>query len=303
MDNMLQVVRQESVEMKYNRKHIDDYIRSFIKSNDHLINKTEQGIKLIEKYMSKAYYTTKNARIKQLEGMDLHALVIDIYVGIAYCVTPELFTSISAQMAGRLKFSDKPDAIKTIAELLAVLCNTDVFDIFKRTKFSSLEIKSNIELPDEMMEFIINTQFLPPMLCEPLEVTNNSTSGYLTHNDSVILGKGNHHTGELCLDVINKMNKVCLKLDTAFLSHVEENPTSVLDTQEKRDQWLVFKKQSYSFYLLIAKQSNEFYLTHKVDKRGRIYSQGYHLNTQGTPFKKAMVELANEELIEGVYTI
>jgi DNA-directed RNA polymerase len=43
-----------------------------------------------------------------------------------------------------------------------------------------------------------------------------------------------------------------------------------------------------------------FHLTHKVDKRGRIYSQGYHVNTQGAAFKKAMIELAKEELIEGV---
>jgi len=50
----------------------------------------------------------------------------------------------------------------------------------------------------------------------------------------------------------------------------------------------------------MVSQGNEFYLTNKVDKRGRIYSQGYHINTQGTSFKKAMIDLAHEELVTGM---
>ena len=49
----------------------------------------------------------------------------------------------------------------------------------------------------------------------------------------------------------------------------------------------------------MVSQGNRFYLTHKVDKRGRIYAQGYHITTQGTAFKKAMIELAEPEFIEG----
>jgi DNA-directed RNA polymerase len=43
---------------------------------------------------------------------------------------------------------------------------------------------------------------------------------------------------------------------------------------------------------------NEFYLTHKYDKRGRIYCQGYHVNYQGTPWNKAVIQFANEEIVE-----
>jgi DNA-directed RNA polymerase len=89
-------------------------------------------------------------------------------------------------------------------------------------------------------------------------------------------------------------------LDTDFLSKVEEVPTFELDTQDKLDDWTRFKKQSYYFYTLLAKQGNKLYFNHKVDKRGRIYSQGYHLNTQGTAFKKAMLEFAKEELVTGL---
>ena len=138
------------------------------------------------------------------------------------------------------------------------------------------------------------------MVCEPNELTNNYSSGYLTHNDSLILGKGNHHEGDICLDVLNKQNQTALRLDTDFLSKVEEEPTFTLDTGEKIDMWHQFKVQSYQFYTLIAKQRNHFYLTHKVDKRGRIYAQGYHISSQGSSFKKASIELAKQELVEGI---
>lgn len=49
---------------------------------------------------------------------------------------------------------------------------------------------------------------------------------------------------------------------------------------------------------LIAK-GNKFWMTHRPDFRGRLYSQGYHVNTQGNSFRKAIVELAEPEIVEG----
>lgn len=300
MDTMLQIQRQINIEEQYNRKHIDKRIREEIEANPDMQAKIDQGIQLVTEYMGKDYYESKNARIAQLQGLDLRTLVTEIFVGIAYCQTEELFTSVTAMMAGRLRFSDKLDAIKTIAELLAVLCLTDAFDILKADKSASLMVVSRIPLSADTLRFIENSQYLPPMVCKPLELENNYSSGYLTHNDSLILGTGNHHDGDLCLDVLNKLNQIPLRLDTDFLSTVEEDPTFVADTPEKAQQWENFKRQSYEFYLLIAQYGNRFHLTHKVDKRGRIYACGYHISTQGTAFKKSMVELAKQEVVEGV---
>lgn len=300
MDTLEQIQRQENIEMQYSRKHIDKYIRDEIEANPIMQDKIEQGIQFVTEYMGKTYYDSKNKRIAQLQGLDLRTLVTEIFVGIAYCQTEELFTSVTAMMAGRLRFSDKLDAIKTIAELLAVLCMTDAFDILKASKSASLVVVSRIPLSADTIRFIANSQYLPPMVCRPLPLENNYSSGYLTHNDSLVLGTGNHHDGDLCLDVLNLMNQIPLSLDTDFLSSVEEDPTFVADTQEKIEQWDNFKRQSYEFYLLIAQYGNRFWLTHKVDKRGRIYSCGYHITTQGTAFKKACVELAKQEIVMGV---
>lgn len=300
MDTLIQIERQKSIERQYNRKHIDGYIKEAITSNPVMQEKITMGVSLIQEYLAKEYYPSKNNRIKQLENIDLPSLVLELFIGIAYCQREELFTSVTAQMASRLKFSDKTSAITTVAELIAVLCRTDAFDIGKANRMASLTVISRIPLEPELLVFIENSQYLPPMVCTPLELESNYSSGYLTHNDSLILGSGNSHSGDICLDVLNLVNKVALRLDTDFLSSIEEEPTFELDTQDKTNQWNVFKKQSYDFYLLIAQYGNTFYLTHKVDKRGRIYSQGYQISTQGTPFKKASIELAHEELVTGV---
>lgn len=301
METMREIVLQEMNEMRFNRKHIDAKIRDEIKANPDMCDKMAQGVQLVQQYMQGSYYESKMKRIAQLVDMDLGALVLDMFVGIAYCLRPELFTSVTAQLASRLKFSDKREAITTVAELTAVLCATDAFDIEKANKMASLMVVSQIPLSEGLVTFIEESQYLPPMVCEPLELSHNFSSGYLTHNDSLILGSGNHHDGDLCLDVLNTMNKVALQLDTEFLCKLEEEPTFDLDTQDKLDQWNAFKQQSYMFYTLLQSQGNKFYFNHKVDKRGRIYSQGYHLNPQGTAFKKAMLEFSKEEMVTGVF--
>ena len=300
METMREIVLQEMNEQRFSRKHIDAKIRKEILDNKDMQAKLIEGERLVKEYMEGTYYASKMVRIAQLENMDVPALVLDIFTGVAYSQRPELFTSVSAQMASRLKFDDKAEAITTVAELLAVLCRTDAFDITKEDKQASLMLVSCIPLSEQLVEFIENSQFLPPMVCEPLELTHNFSSGYLTHNDSLILGSGNHHDGSLCLDVLNTMNKVQFKLDLDFLSIVEEVPTFELDTQAKMDQWAAFKKQSYMMYSLMAQQGNRFYFTNKVDKRGRIYAMGFHLNPQGTSFKKSCLEFAKEELVTGV---
>lgn len=307
------VMLQEMNEQRFNRKHIDAKIRKSIEADPFMQTKLKEGVALVQNYLSKTYtYTTKEGetkvfeskmkRIAQLQGLDIEAMVMDLFVGVAYFPYPELFTSVTSQMSARLQFSDRVEAITTVAEILAVLADTDAFDIFKEDRRGSLKLQSRIPLDEGVIRFVENSQFLPPMVCEPLPLTINYSSGYLQHNDSLLLGSGNHHDGDLCLDVLNTMNKVALSLDLEFLCKVEEEPTFELDTPEKAEQWRRFKEQSYMMYDLMAQQGNRFYLTHKVDKRGRIYAHGYHINTQGASFKKAMLEFAEPELVEGVPT-
>lgn len=321
MNQIELITLQEDIEQKFAHKHVDAKIRDAIDQNPDMAMKIREGAERLKNWLEGNYYDSKNRRLSQLKKLDLEALVFEIFVGIAQVLVPTLYTSVVAQLAGRLGFDDKRDSIATMGEIVAILCLTDAFDITKDGPQASLKLESRIPLPEELVGFIMNTQYLPPMLCEPKELRNNRESGYLTFNDSLILGSGNHHAGNICLDVLNKMNQVKLMLDTDFLRKIEEDPNSEFTiekikeaawergedisgheaaerVEQQRENWKNFKKQSYEFYSLMARCGNRFHLTHKVDKRGRIYAQGYHLNTQGTSFKKASIEFAQEEFIE-----
>ena len=329
MDNMYQIMAQEAIERKYSRKHIDGYIRAAISENPVNQSKVDKGVALIKDWMEGQYRPEKEARIKQLKAFApddaaVAKTVTDLFVGIAYVQKPQLMSSLNVQLAGRLGFDDREQAIKTVAEMLSVLCLTDAFDITKESRMASLMVVSRIELDARLLEFIEQSEYLPPMVCQPNGLESNYDSGYLTHKDSLILGNGNHHDGNICLDALNIANSVKLKLDVDFLLALEEDKSFELKSEDEFNEWVVLKKKHKQFptyesyvayvegmwemfkstsakmYMEMVKAGNEFYLTHKVDKRGRIYAQGYHISTQGNPYKKAMIDLANEEIVEGV---
>lgn len=321
MHEMMRIELQELNEKRFCRKHIDPMIRAWFIDEPAVQDAIDKGVDLLLAYASTTYsYQSKNDRVANLAGMDFRSLVVDVFVGIAYLTRQELFTSVTAQLAGRLGWDDKPAAITTMAEIVAVLTDTDAFDIIKASKYASLYVDSRFDLPEKILKLVEDSLYLPPMVVKPKEVKTNMSSGYLTYNDSLVLGKGNHHDGDLGLDVINLMNGVALSLNTEFLKNVEELPTDVtaqdmIDGAAERgdyitqteadervrkhyDNWDRFKKQSYEFYYLMATQGNEFHLTHKRDKRGRMYAQGYHISTQGNAFKKAMIDFAHKEVID-----
>lgn len=300
MNEAVRYINQEFIEERFNRKKIDQMIRQEFIDSESIQDCIKQGVYLLEKWLSKTYYESKNIRLEAVKHLDLEKLVTDIFVGISYCKVPELFTSVTAQLAARLNFSDRVDAITTMAEIVAVLAETDVYDIDKDGKYDSMYITSNISFDDKLDQFIEDSQYLPPMVCEPRKLTNNRSGAHLTYNDSLILGSGNHHDGDICLDVLNTMNSVELQLDTEFISKFEELPTYNLVIPRQKDLWKRYKIQSYRFYKMMVDYGNCFHLTHKVDKRGRIYAQGYHITTQGTAFKKACIDLYNEEIVTGV---
>ena len=300
VNKMLPVDRQYLLEDSYYRGNIDKLIKQEILDNSDICHKMEQGREYLSNWMTQEYFESKDKRLARLHTLDLEQLILDILIGVAYCQIPELFTSVTAQLASRLKFSEKEDGIRTIGEILAVLCQTDAFDIIKPSKDASLMVQSRIPLSDKVIRYVEQSNYLPPMVSEPEWLTHNYQSAYYSFDDSVVLGSGNHHNGDLCLDVLNIKNSTALSLCTEFLSTVEEEPTKELDTHVKAINWDRFKTDSYKFYRLMVGQGNRFFLTHKPDTRGRIYAQGYHITTQGSPFKKAMLEFADKEIVEGV---
>lgn len=299
-EHMLPEDMQKANEYRFARAHIDKYIRDYLRAEQDVMEKVAEGVELVQAYMDGEYYESKMIRIEQIRHLNLEEMVFEIFVASAYCQVPELFTSFTAKIAGYLHFDDKEDSIKTIAELVAVLSDTEVFAVFKESKYASIQVESYITLPDKLGFYVENCSYLPPLVCKPKPLTRNRDTVHLTlPKESVILRK-NHHEGDVCLDVLNICNATPLRLDVDFLCKVEELPNHKMETQEQQEEWDRMKKQSYEHYKLMVAQGNHFYLSHRYDKRGRIYAGGYHISTQSTPFKKACIELFEQEVVEGV---
>lgn len=149
-------------------------------------------------------------------------------------------------------------------------------------------------------------QYPLPMVVEPRKIKSNSDTGYITNQGSVIL-RNNHHDGDVCLDHLNRMNKIKLTINQDTASMIK-NEWRNLDKAKPGESVESFdaRKRAFDKYNRVSKEvidtldtcGNEFYLTHKYDKRGRIYCQGYHCTYQGNSWNKAVIELADKEIIE-----
>lgn len=157
----------------------------------------------------------------------------------------------------------------------------------------------------EVQEEIDIYQFPLPMVTEPREIKDNKTSGYLLSDSSVIL-KDNHHDDDVCLDHLNRMNRIRFSLNQEVVTKMQ-NEWSNLDKPkigESKEDYTkrirAFEKYDRTSRTVIQQLvdiGNEFHLTHKYDKRGRIYCQGYHVNYQGNTWSKAIIELSDKEIV------
>jgi len=260
-----------------------------------------------------------------LQQLDINELVQHTVALVAlHCSKPMKLVSIASMCIGHLKMADKVDAIQTMAEVIAMLSDTDLFDCRKTA--DGWVVLSRIGLDEEVLRYAYNAFYLPPMIIKPRTVRHNRDSGYITQRgESLILGYyENHHDDDICLDVINTLNSNEYELDTDLISSLSEDPLEItieklqenaaakdkylsrFDAEKKLkqilDTWDDYQEECYKIQTLMLYHGNKFYLQNKVDKRGRIYTSGYHISPQGSSFKKAMINLAKKEIVTGLDT-
>ena len=206
--------------------------------------------------------------------------------------------------------------------------------IYKNGNKLTVIVQKKFTSCNEYQEAKLIAMYRLPMLIEPkmnFELNKDSYfagysgkmnrgSGYLKHTfDVVILGEI-FHNEEICLETLSRQNKIKFKLNKSLFDLFEYS----LDFKDIQDKLENKSKQS-NFHKInlnnilnqvehnlaqykeqIKMSINElinhdyFYLTHKVDLRGRTYCQGYQINYQGNGFNKACIELANTEIINNV---
>lgn len=219
-------------------------------------------------------------------------------------------------LVGLLKghFIDEDNHLQACADALYEAAKEDIVDI-DRSKWI-VDYKTKKEIPQVMfvVRYEISSdvqreldlyQYPLPMVEEPVILERNTDTGYVTLKGSVILKK-NHHDDDACLDHINRVNSIALRVNedtVAFVANRWKNldklkPGETYDDFQKRKKaFQKYDRTSRDVIAAMMAQGNRFWITHKYDKRGRVYCQGYAINYQGNDWNKAVVEFADKETL------
>jgi hypothetical protein len=189
------------------------------------------------------------------------------------------------------------------ADLLLKAAMADLMDWSPALRIFIVKFTISADVQAELDRF----QYPLPMVVEPKEVKHNAQSGYLLNNSSIIL-KNNHHDDDVCLDHINRMNRVKFAINFATATMIK-NQWRNLDKPKEGETREDFERRVRAFEKydktakdvigVLLREGNEFHFTHRYDKRGRTYCQGHHANYQGTPWNKAVIEFAEAEVVNG----
>lgn len=303
LNSLMQVVNED----KYAKREINSRIWKDLSECDNLAPVLAKLKSLILAYKAQynQYWPSKRDRCFTL-GEYNNTPDVMTYIAVGAMKSsqgkPVPIHGMVEYVARRLEgYSDHMDAVRTASELIAVGALADLYDVIaaKDSDTGSLMVRSRWSLDLSTEQYIADTMYLPPMLCPPNEITGNTTSGYLNPvGESVILKSYNHHNKPMALDALNIANSVPFQLDEFILNTYQETPTKELDTVEKVRNFQLLKNSSKQVYNMLEDQGNLFWFSWRFDKRGRMYSQGYHVNIQSTEYKKALVTLATMETVK-----
>jgi hypothetical protein len=199
-------------------------------------------------------------------------------------------------------FGDTDSDLQNCADMLVKAFQIDLCDYDAVAQ----EFIVKFPIPADVKADLDRFQYPLPMISKPRKLNHNRSSAYFTGGGSVILKNHNHHDDDVCLDHLNKANAVPLKVNPDT-SRMVDNHWKDLDHQKDDETREEYKKRVAAFLQydlnsrdvmeLMFMAGNKFFLTHKYDKRGRTYAQGYHINTQGSPWNKAVIEFADGEIV------
>jgi len=206
-----------------------------------------------------------------------------------------------ATMVGIL--SPKYGEPQIVADKLLILVLQDYLDYDPEAE----RFMVKYDVSDDIKAMLDLYQYPLPMVTKPLPVKNNHDSGYLTiHTPVVLNGSEYFDDKDMCLDHLNRANSVALVMDFEVINSVEAQfikPVRAIgedfeEFQKRVRQANTFYTQSLEVMATVDGLSDEIYLTHRYDRRGRVYASGYHVSTQGDDYRKSCLQLANKELVQ-----
>lgn len=224
--------------------------------------------------------------------------------------TPSTLIGILYHHFERAELS-RQGAMQACADALEACVEANLVDYSMRSE----EFIVRLTMPADVQKDLDRFQYPLPMVTQPKKITHNRQNGYRADSTSrslVVLRTGKYRQfyedADVCLDHLNRMNSIPFTLNTQVVSLID-NEWSDLDKRRAGETQADYEARVKAFERYdecskdvvhaLSQLRNTFWMTHKYDRRGRVYCQGYHINYQGNPWNKAVVEFAEKELVDG----
>lgn len=274
-------------------------LQFILKDKKWKVKYTKTNKNIYQYLTNKSFYQSKLDRIQEwLHNKDIYGeiteLIIDIIttelvIGIITIVlehTEIAYSALVGMLANKVSLEDPVDRAKILADLIGIMVLTDMLDLegeYGTTAMLVTRIKLTLEPEDKHVIF-----------SEIEEITDNKSD----YGHVILGGKIKQHDRFVSLDVINKQNSILLSLNVKLLGKIAHKPSKPLETEEMKEQWKLFARECTNKYLeAVHTKRNQFSIVHKYDTRGRMYADSYYINYQGTAYQKAVIQLANKEIV------
>ena len=221
-------------------------------------------------------YESKDRRLAKVEA-NLDDIPLWVLLSVA-SNSDETLQTCSARLGSFLE-DETILAIKTGAEILSI-CDGLGFSIERPVygEGNTFMVHCHLDRLSEVLS-LQTLEFYPmPELVIP---------SYSKDSSRVLLGhRENRHSNSINMSVLAILSTVGYKL-TDIAKEIESKPEGVRDTdwQNYLEQCEIVKSEL---------QGKPFYFKWAYDKRGRVYSRGYHIQIQANEFHKACLSFSKE---------
>ena len=245
---------------------------------------------LIMKYRYTDFFERKDNNIAawEIDHKSIYELIISVFTA-TLANSAITIQALVGMLNHKIKLDDEVARVEILADIIGLIASTGL-----------------IEIDSEQGEYhMVSTEY--EIACIPIEDRHVSVTTRPQPIDSnwgvrgsVLLGHAmNHHEGYLRISHLDQMGQIPFMVNKAFVNAYDEAPKEEPVEPEEIIQWEVFKAESLRKYEELMASDQRFFIQHNYCYRGRTYSGSYYLNPQGTSFKKAAIQLANKEVVEG----
>jgi DNA-directed RNA polymerase len=244
----------------------------------------------IEDMASQDYWQSKNERLSGLlTSEEVARILVQETLGFGIQIQ-ELIGRIATKISKDIPYKDMVrNATNVIEAAENLVYEIKLGDVIMVNSFYKLEAAT--------YEYTDLRRYEPPMLMEPNQWVVNDDGGYYANDLHCILGSiHSRHDKPQALDMLNKLQAISWELCPLILEY-EEIPNKDFVSPESHEQFKTMAIDSRNTYMKYV--DKPFWFIWQFDKRGRMYSRGYHINLQSSGYKKALLNFASKSLITG----